>query len=63
MKKFYVLLVVIAMVFVSSIALAMDVTVGGSVQIRSRNFRDMSFDKQSGVGESGRYPGTCHYGH
>jgi hypothetical protein len=48
MKKFYVLLVVIAMVFVSSIALAMDVTVGGSVQIRSRNFDDMSFDKNDG---------------
>ena len=48
MKKFYVLLVVIAMVFVSSIALAMDVTVGGSVQIRSRNFIDMSFNKDDG---------------
>jgi hypothetical protein len=48
MKKFYVvLLVVIAMVFVSSIALAMDVTVGGSVQIRSRNFNTMNFDKDA----------------
>jgi hypothetical protein len=33
------------MVFVSSIALAMDVTVGGSVQIRSRDFNTMNFDK------------------
>ena len=51
MKKFYVLLVVIAMVFVSSIALAMDVTVGGSVQIRSRNFNTMNFDKDAKVNQ------------
>jgi hypothetical protein len=52
MKKFYVvLLVVIAMVFVSSIALAMDVTVGGSVQIRSRDFNTMNFDKDAKVNQ------------
>ncbi|MDD1748531.1 MAG: hypothetical protein LUO89_01520 [Methanothrix sp.] len=51
MKKFYVLLVVIAMVFVSSIALAMDVTVGGSVQVRSRNFNTMTFDKDNKVNQ------------
>jgi len=51
MKKFYVILVVIAMVFVSSIALAMDVTVGGSVQIRSRNFQDFNFDKNAPVNQ------------
>jgi hypothetical protein len=51
MKKFYVLLVVIAMVFVSSIALAMDVTVGGSVQVRSRNFNTMNFDKDAKVNQ------------
>jgi hypothetical protein len=45
MKKFYVVLVVIAMVLVSSMAMAMDVTVGGSVQIRSRDFKDMHFNK------------------
>src|SRR3990172_10775678 len=47
MKKFYVLLVVIAMVFVSSMALAADVTVGGSVQVRSRNFNTMNFNKDA----------------
>jgi len=47
MKKFYVVLVVIAMVLVSSIAMAVDVTVGGSVQIRSRNFNTMNFNKDA----------------
>jgi hypothetical protein len=45
MKKFYVLLVVLAMVCISSIALAADVTVGGTVQIRSRNFDTLTLDK------------------
>jgi hypothetical protein len=38
MKKVLVLLVVLAMVVISSVAFAADVTVGGSVQLRSRNF-------------------------
>jgi hypothetical protein len=45
MKKFYVILVVLAMVCISSIALAADVAVGGSVSIRSRNFDTLSLDK------------------
>jgi hypothetical protein len=45
MKKFYVILVVLAMVGISSIALAADVSVGGTVQIRSRNFDTLSLDK------------------
>jgi hypothetical protein len=48
MKKFYVLLAVAVMVCLSSMAFAADVTVGGSVQIRSRYFDDMKFDKDSG---------------
>jgi len=51
MKKFYVVLVVIAMVLVSSIAMAVDVNVGGSVQIRSRNFNDMNFNKDAKVNQ------------
>jgi len=48
MKKFYVvILVVIAMVFVSSIALAAEVTMGGSMQIRSRDFQDLKLLKGS----------------
>lgn len=45
MKKFYVILVVLAMVCISSMALAADVTVGGAVQIRSRDFQFLSLDK------------------
>lgn len=45
MKKFLVVMVVLSLVCLSSIALAADVTVGGSVQVRSRNFTVMSFDK------------------
>jgi len=51
MKKFYVLLAVAAMVCVSSIALAAEVTVGGSVDIWSRNFRDLDLNKKVGDGE------------
>ncbi len=46
MKKFVVLLVVVALTFISAIAYAADVTVGGTVQIRSRNFDTMSFDEK-----------------
>jgi hypothetical protein len=45
MKKIYVLLAVAVMVCMSSMALAADVTVGGSVQLRSRDFNDMLFNK------------------
>jgi hypothetical protein len=45
MKKLLVVFVVLAMVCLSSMAFAADVTVGGSVQIRSRDFDNMSFDK------------------
>ncbi len=50
MKKFLVALVVLALVGLSSIALAADVTVGGGVQIRSRNFDTMAFDKDVKAG-------------
>lgn len=45
MKKFYVLLAVAVMVCMSSMVFAADVSVGGSVQIRSRDFNDMKFNK------------------
>ncbi len=45
MKKFYVLLAVAVLVCLSSMAFAADVTVGGSVQVRSRDFNDMKFNK------------------
>lgn len=52
MKKYYVmLLAVAALVFVSSMAFAADVTVGGSVDIRSRDFRDLDMNKKAADGE------------
>jgi len=48
MKKLYVLLVVVALVFVSSMVSAADVTVGGSMDIRSRNFDNLDFNKDHG---------------
>lgn len=45
MKKFLVVMVVLALVGLGSIAFAADVSVGGSVQIRSRDFNTMSFNK------------------
>jgi ethanolamine utilization microcompartment shell protein EutS len=47
MKKFYVLLAVAVMVCLSSMAFAADVTVGGSVQVRSRDFNDMLYNKNN----------------
>jgi len=41
MKKFVVLLVVMAMTCLSAVAYAMEVTVGGEVSIRSRDFSDL----------------------
>jgi len=52
MKKFLVVLVVLTLVGLASIALAADVTVGGSVQIRSRLFKDMTYDKNSTASNS-----------
>src|SRR3990172_2146673 len=46
MKKILSLFAVLGMVCLSSMALA-DVTVGGTVQLRSRNFDTMSFDKNN----------------
>src|SRR5574341_1059540 len=43
MKKFLAVLVVLALVGISSIALA-EVTVDGSVSLRSRNFSDLDND-------------------
>ena len=46
MKKFLVVMVVLAFVGLGSIAAyAADVSVGGSVQIRSRDFNNLDFDK------------------
>ncbi len=44
MKKFVVLLVVVAMTLITAMAYAADVTVGGTVQIRSRDFSNMDFN-------------------
>lgn len=50
MKKILVLLVVLAMVAISSMAFATDISVSGMMSVRSRNFDNLSFDKnvQSG---------------
>lgn len=49
MKKFLALLAVVAMVgLLSSLAFAADVSVGGSIDIRSRDFRDLTLDKNVG---------------
>ena len=45
MKKFLAVLAVVALVCLSSMAFAADVTVGGSVEIRSRDFSDLGLDK------------------
>lgn len=45
MKKVYVILAVAAMVCMSSMALAADITLGGTVQLRSRDFSNLSLDK------------------
>jgi hypothetical protein len=52
MKKFYVLLAVAAMVCVSSIALAADVTVGGNLSLRDRMFDSLTFNKKSAAGDT-----------
>ena len=45
MKKFLAVFAVLAMAGISSVAFAADVTVGGLVQIRSRDFNNLSFNK------------------
>ncbi len=45
MKKFLVVMVVLAMALVSSVALAADITVGGMIGLRSRMFDNLLFDK------------------
>jgi hypothetical protein len=45
MKKFLAVFAVLVAVCLSSIALAADVTVGGAVSIRSRDFNDMKYNK------------------
>jgi hypothetical protein len=45
MKKFVVLLVVVAMTCFGAIAFAADVTVGGSYEIRSRDFNNLNLTK------------------
>ncbi len=50
MKKFLIVLVVLTMVCLSSMAFAADVSVGGSVQVRSRNFEALGFDKDNANG-------------
>ena len=50
MKRFYAMLAVVALVFVSSMAFAADVTIGGSLDVRSRNFNDLDLIKNNGAG-------------
>ncbi len=45
MKKFFVLLVVVAMTCISAVAFAADVTVGGEIALRSRDFSNLLLDK------------------
>ncbi len=50
MKKFLVVLVVLAITGFAAMAFAADVTVGGSIQIRSRDFNDLTLDKDLPAG-------------
>ncbi len=51
MKKFLVVLVVLTMVCLSSMAFAAaEVGIGGSIQVRSRNFEALGFDKDNAAG-------------
>lgn len=51
MKKIITMLAVVAMMCVSTIVFAADVTVGGSIDFRSRNFRDLDLNKNAGDGQ------------
>jgi hypothetical protein len=52
MKKILVLLVVLAMVAISSMAFATDISVSGMMSVRSRNFDNLSFDKNLSSGKT-----------
>lgn len=52
MKKFLVLLVVLTLTVISSVAFAADVTVGGSVEVRSRAFSTMSFYEKDSASDA-----------
>ncbi|HTG01816.1 MAG TPA: hypothetical protein VK654_14640 [Nitrospirota bacterium] len=53
MKKFLVVLTVLALVVISSMAFAAaEVTVGGSVQIRSRDFQNLNFNKSADANDT-----------
>jgi hypothetical protein len=54
MKKFVVLLVVVAMTCLTSMAFAADVTVGGTVQVRSRDFSQLDMNKDANPGTNQR---------
>ncbi len=43
MKKYFVVLLALAMVMISTVALAADVTIGGQVFLRSKNFNNLDF--------------------
>jgi hypothetical protein len=47
MKKFLAIFAVLVMVSLSTIAFAADVTVGGQVAVRSRDFQDLQLDKNN----------------
>jgi len=49
MKKFLVVFAVLVFVGMSSLALAADITVGGTAQIRSRYFDNMTYDSKANV--------------
>ena len=53
MKKFLVLLVVLAITGFASMAFAVDVTVGGSIQVRSRDFNDLNMGKEENAAYAG----------
>ena len=45
MKKFLAVFAVLAMVCISSIAFAVEVTVDGMISVRALNFQNLTFDK------------------
>jgi hypothetical protein len=52
MKKILVLLVVLAMVAISSMAFATDISVSGMMSVRSRNFDNLTIDKNLSSGKT-----------
>ncbi|MGC1456319.1 MAG: alginate export family protein [Nitrospirota bacterium] len=52
MKKILVLLVVLAMVAISSMAFATDISVSGMMSVRSRDFDNLTFDKNQVAGKT-----------